>query len=47
MGKEYDGVIRSTYIIDPKGMIVAGWTKVRVKEHSKIVMQKLQELKSA
>lgn len=44
MGKEYDGIVRSTFIMNPEGEVVASWTKVRVKEHSKIVMAKLQEL---
>ena len=46
MGKEYDGIIRSTFIIDPDGKVVANWTKVRVKEHSQIVMEKLKELQA-
>ena len=44
MGKEYMGVIRTTYIIDPKGNIVFGWENVRVKNHAKIVREKLLEL---
>jgi len=44
MGKEYMGVVRSTFIINPEGNIAALWTKVRVKEHVKIVKEKLQEL---
>jgi len=44
MGKEYMGVVRSTFIINPKGKIAATWTKVRVKEHANIVKAKLEEL---
>ncbi|MFB0560176.1 MAG: peroxiredoxin [Candidatus Lokiarchaeia archaeon] len=44
-GKEYMGVIRSTFIIDPKGKIAAAWPKVRVKGHVEEVKQKLKELK--
>ena len=44
MGKEYMGVVRSTFIIGPDGKIAAMWTKVRVKEHAKIVKTKLEEL---
>lgn len=47
MGKEYDGIIRSTFIISPEGTIAASWTKVRVKEHATIVKEKLQELQNA
>ena len=45
MGKEYMGVVRSTFIIDPSGEIVAKWEKVRVKNHSEDVKEKLVELK--
>jgi len=45
MGKEYDGIIRSTFIIDPKGTVAATWTKVKTKGHSELVMDKLKELK--
>jgi len=43
-GKEYEGVIRSTFIIDPEGNIAATWYKVRVKGHVKAVKEKLEEL---
>ncbi len=45
-GREYEGVIRSTFIIDPDGKIAAVWPKVRVKGHVEAVKQKLEELKS-
>jgi len=45
-GKEYMGVVRSTYIINPKGEIAALWTKVRVKDHVDAVREKLKELVS-
>jgi len=44
MGKEYMGVVRSTFIINPEGKIAALWTKVRVKEHVATVQAKLEEL---
>ncbi len=47
MGKEYMGVVRSTFIIDPDGKVAATWTKVRVKEHVDAVKAKLQELQNA
>ena len=46
MGKEYMGVVRSTFIINPEGNIAAVWTKVRVKEHANIVKAKLEELQA-
>jgi peroxiredoxin Q/BCP len=32
-GKEYEGVIRSTFLIDPKGNLRVAWPAVRVKGH--------------
>jgi len=46
-GKEYMGVIRSTYIIDPDGKIAANWTKVKVKGHVQEVKTKLEELQNS
>lgn len=43
-GREYMGVVRSTYIIDPEGKIAHIWPKVRVKGHVEAVMEKLVEL---
>ena len=45
-GKEYEGVIRSTFLIDPEGNIAYVWPKVRVKGHVEKVKEKLKELKS-
>ena len=46
-GKEYEGVIRTTYLIDPEGNVAAVWPKVRVKGHVEKVLEKLKELVSA
>lgn len=46
MGKEYMGVVRSTFIINPDGKIAAVWDKVRVKGHVDDVKEKLTELQS-
>jgi peroxiredoxin Q/BCP len=45
-GKEYMGIVRTTFIIDPKGMIQAVWNNVRVKEHVAKVQEKLAELQA-
>ncbi len=45
-GKEYMGIVRSTYIIDPDGTVAASWTKVRVKGHVEAVRAKLAELRA-
>jgi peroxiredoxin Q/BCP len=44
MGKEYMGVVRSTFIINPEGKVVALWRKVRVKGHVDAVKEKLETL---
>ena len=46
MGREYMGVVRSTFIISPEGEIMAAWEKVKVKGHIGAVKEKLKELKS-
>jgi thioredoxin-dependent peroxiredoxin len=45
-GKEYMGVVRSTFIINPQGDISAVWTKVKVKEHASIVKDELLKLQA-
>jgi len=45
-GKEYMGIIRSTYIIDPKGIVRAVWTNVKVKDHALKVKEELQKLQA-
>lgn len=43
-GKEYHGVVRSTFLIDPDGKIAHIWPKVKVKGHVKEVLSTLQQL---
>jgi peroxiredoxin Q/BCP len=43
-GKEYMGVIRSTFLIDPEGTIAHIWPKVSVKRHPEDVENVLKEL---
>ena len=43
MGKEYMGVVRSTFLISPDGNIAQVWDKVRVKAHVEKVLQELKE----
>jgi peroxiredoxin Q/BCP len=45
-GREYMGVVRCTFIIDPEGVVRAKWEKVRVKGHVEAVKEKLKELQS-
>lgn len=44
-GREYMGIVRSTVIVDPKGVVRAAWTKVKVDGHAEDVLAKLKELK--
>lgn len=44
-GKEYEGVIRSTFIIDPQGKIAHIWKNVKVKGHIEEVREKLEALR--
>ncbi len=44
MGREYMGIVRSTFIISPDGDILKSWDKVRVKNHVNEVLEALQSL---
>jgi len=44
-GREYYGVERSTFLIDPKGQIAHVWRKVSAKGHVPEVKAKLTELR--
>ena len=43
-GKLFDGVIRSTLLIDPDGKLAFRWSNVKAKGHAEIVKQKISEL---
>jgi len=43
-GKTYMGVVRTTYLIDPDGIIQQSWKKVKAKGHAQVVLEKLAEL---
>ena len=43
-GKESMGVERSTFLIDPAGVVRQAWRKVKVKEHVAEVLQTLKSL---
>ena len=44
-GKEYWGVVRSTFLINPDGIISHVWQKVSAEGHADEVQKKLSELK--
>ena len=44
MGREFMGIIRTTYLIDKKGKILKVWENVKVKDHAKEVLETLQNI---
>ena len=44
MGKEFMGIIRSTFLIDKKGKILKTWSNVKVKDHAKKVLETLKNI---
>jgi peroxiredoxin Q/BCP len=38
-GKEYEGIFRISYLIDEKGYIVKVYSKVKVKDHAREVLE--------
>jgi peroxiredoxin Q/BCP len=44
-GKEYMGIVRSTFIVNPDGKIVKVYPKVKVKEHHTEILEDLKTLK--
>ena len=44
MGKEYMGIKRATFLINPQGNIAYIWSNVKVKAHAEAVLKKLEEL---
>ena len=43
-GKEYMGIERSTFLIDPTGTVVKEWRKVKVKGHIEEALTTLEQL---
>lgn len=43
-GKQVRGIERSTFLIDPQGLLAREWRKVKVKTHIQEVLQALMEL---
>jgi peroxiredoxin Q/BCP len=44
MGREYMGIARTTYLIDPEGKIAFLWEKVSPAGHAGAVQEKIKEL---
>ena len=44
MGREFMGIIRTTYLIDKKGKVLKVWENVKVKDHAKEVLDTLKNI---
>ena len=44
MGREFMGIIRTTFLIDKKGKIIKIWNNVKVKNHAKEVLKTLKNI---
>ena len=44
MGREFMGILRTTFLIDPKGKIIKIWENVKVKDHAKDVLDTLNSI---
>lgn len=44
MGREYDGIFRTSFLIDPKGKIAKIYEKVKPEQHAENVLQDLNAL---
>ncbi len=44
MGKEFMGVVRTTYLVDKKGHIIKVWNNVKVKDHAEEVLETLKNI---
>ena len=42
-GKEYMGIERSTFLINPEGIVVKEWRKVKVKDHINEVLNSIRQ----
>ncbi len=46
-GKEYEGVLRQTFLIDPEGRIAKVWRKVSPEDHAEEVAEALRALRGS
>jgi len=44
MGREFMGILRTTFLIDKKGKIIKIWDNVKVKDHAKEVLDTLKKI---
>lgn len=43
-GKEYMGIVRSTFLIDEEGTLIKDWSKVRVKGHIEAALEAVKAI---
>ncbi|MNP69154.1 putative peroxiredoxin bcp [compost metagenome] len=43
-GREYEGIVRSTFLIDENGTLVKEWRGVRVKGHADQVLEAVRSM---
>ena len=46
MGREFMGIVRTTFLIDPNSKIVKIWDNVKVKDHAKEVLDILKSIQN-
>ena len=44
MGREFMGVVRTTYLLDKKGKILKVWSNVKAKDHAQEVLKTLKSI---
>ena len=44
MGREYDGILRTSYLIDKQGVLRHIFDKFKTKDHHEVVLHKMAEL---
>ena len=44
MGREFMGIIRTTFLLDKRGKIIKIWENVKVKDHAKEVLATLKDI---
>ena len=46
MGREFMGIVRTTFLIDKKGKILKIWENVKAKDHAKEVLETLKSVEN-
>ena len=44
MGREFMGIVRTTYLLDKKGQILKVWNNVKAKDHAEEVLETLKNI---